>query len=109
MNQESPGCCWVEGQFIWSLIFGVVAVCASILSSTIHRPHSASLGLLGTGLGRLILGTQRLAQAKLARSDGILERFGVHVLAGVHRGTKLVTTAAILGLSLAFFPAFFPA
>ena len=105
--------------FVWFLVFGVVAALASVVSSATHRPDAESLWLLGSGLGGLVLGSQRLAQAKLARTYdiligilfagvgvlGILDRFGVHVLASAHLGTELVTTAAILGLSVAFFPA----
>jgi len=105
--------------FVWFLVFGVVAALASVASSATHRPDSESLWLLGSGLGGLVLGSQRLAQPRLARTYdvligilfagigvlGILDRFGVHVLSNAHLGTELVTGTAILGLSLAFFPA----
>ena len=105
--------------FVWFLVFGVIAALASLVGSATQQPDAESLWLLGSGLGGLVLGSQRLAQAKLARPYdlligilfagvgvlGILDRFGVHALANVHLGNELVTGAAILGLSLAFFPA----
>jgi hypothetical protein len=103
--------------WLWFLLFGIIG---ALLYYNSHKNlDGESTWLLVSGLVGLVVGAKWLNNGSLAKPYdliigvifavvgilGILMGFGLNVLKSVNVGGGLITSSAILGLSLAVFPA----
>jgi hypothetical protein len=103
--------------WLWFLLFGIIG---ALLYYNSHKNlDGESTWLLVSGLVGLVVGAKWLNNGSLAKPYdliigvifavvgilGILMGFGLNVLQHVNVGGGLITSSAILGLSLAVFPA----